>query len=36
LYGSFSFFVIFGVFSLDFSSTSLEEFSSNIFCGVGC
>jgi hypothetical protein len=36
LYGSFFFFIIFGVFSPDFSSTSLEEFFFDSFHGFGC
>jgi hypothetical protein len=36
LYGSFFFFVIFGVFSPDFSTVSLEEFFFDSFHGFGC
>jgi hypothetical protein len=36
LYGSFFFFMIFGVFSSDFLSGSLEEFLFNSFRGFGC
>jgi hypothetical protein len=36
LYGSFFFFMIFGVFLSDFSSVSLEEFFYDSFHGFGC